>query len=36
VQIQLEKYGDGFLYNTIIPQHELSQIDLFYPPIPDT
>jgi len=26
-EVQLDKYGDGFLYNTVIPEDELSQID---------
>jgi len=30
-EAQLEKFGDGFLYNTIIPEDELSQIDLLNP-----
>lgn len=33
LQIQLEKYGDGFLYNNIIPEDELSQIDPLMPQI---
>jgi hypothetical protein len=31
LQVQLEKYGNGFLYNNIIPEDELSQIDLLMP-----
>jgi hypothetical protein len=31
-QIQLDKYGDGFLYNDMIPEDELSTIDLWNPP----
>jgi len=31
-QIQLEKYGDGFLYNDMIPEDQLSTIDLWNPP----
>ena len=31
LQIQLEKFGDGFLYNNLIPENELSQIDPFIP-----
>ena len=31
LQIQLEKFGDGFLYNNLIPENELSQIDPFMP-----
>ena len=30
-EAQLEKFGDGFLYNTVIPEDELSEIDLFNP-----
>jgi len=30
-QVQLEKYGDGFLYNTIVPEDELSRIDPLVP-----
>jgi hypothetical protein len=30
-QIQLEKFGDGFLYNTLVPEEELSTIDLLHP-----
>ncbi|MEM3378050.1 MAG: hypothetical protein QXV09_02935 [Candidatus Bathyarchaeia archaeon] len=30
---QLTRYGDGFIYNTIVPTEQLSQIDLFHPPI---
>jgi hypothetical protein len=30
-QIQLQKYGNGFLYNTAIPQNELDQINPFFP-----
>lgn len=30
-QIQLEKYKDGFLYNKVFSEDELSQIDLLYP-----
>jgi hypothetical protein len=33
-QVQLEKFGNGFLYNTIVPENQLSQIDLFKPPYP--
>jgi len=32
-EAQLEKFGDGFLYNTIIPEDQLSEIDLLNPPI---
>ncbi len=31
-QIQLEKFGDGFLYNKLVPEDELSTIDLLHPP----
>jgi hypothetical protein len=30
-QIQLEKFGDGFLYNNLVPEDELSTIDLLRP-----
>jgi len=30
-EAQLEKFGDGFLYNAIIPEDELSQINLLNP-----
>jgi hypothetical protein len=33
VQVQLEKFGDGFLYNKIVPEDKLSQIDPLNPPI---
>lgn len=29
--VVLEEYGDGFLYNTLLPPGNLSQIDLFHP-----
>jgi len=32
-EAQLEKFGDGFLYNTIIPEDQLSEIDLLNSPI---
>lgn len=32
-QVQLEKFGEGFLYNNIVPEEELSTIDLTRPPI---
>ncbi len=32
-EAQLEKFGDGFLYNTIISEDKLSEIELFNPPI---
>jgi hypothetical protein len=31
--LELKKYGDGFLYNALFPEDQLSQIDLFYPPL---
>ena len=31
LQIQLEKFGDGFLYNNLIPEDEMSKIDPFLP-----
>lgn len=30
-QVKLTKYREGFLYNTLLPQEELSKIDLFTP-----
>jgi hypothetical protein len=30
-EAQLEKFGDGFLYNTIIPEEQLPEIDPFNP-----
>ena len=30
-EVQLEKFGDGFLYNTVVPQNQISQMDLFSP-----
>ena len=30
-QIQLEKFGDGFLYNTLVPEDELATVDLLHP-----
>ena len=30
-QFQLQKYGNGFLYNTAIPQNELDQINPMFP-----
>jgi len=33
-QIQLQKFGDGFIYNKIVPADKLSQINPFEPPIP--
>jgi len=32
-QVQLEKFGEGFLYNNVVPEEELSKIDLTRPPI---
>jgi len=32
-QLQLERFGNGFLYNAIVPQAQLRQIDPFSPPI---
>lgn len=32
-QVQLEKFGEGFLYNNVAPEEELSTIDLTRPPI---
>jgi hypothetical protein len=31
LQIQLEKFGDGFLYNNLVPEDELSKIDPLLP-----
>jgi hypothetical protein len=31
VHVNLEKSGDGFLYNELIPEDKLAQTDLFYP-----
>lgn len=33
-QVQLEKFGKGFLYNILVPEDQLSQIDPFSPPYP--
>ena len=30
-QIQLQKYGDGWIYNTLVPEEDLSEIDLLQP-----
>ncbi len=30
-EIQLQKYGDGFIYNTIVPEEQLATIDLMNP-----
>ncbi|HDQ06817.1 MAG TPA: hypothetical protein ENN36_08895 [Candidatus Bathyarchaeota archaeon] len=32
-QVQLEKFGEGFLYNSVVPEEELATIDLTSPPI---
>jgi hypothetical protein len=29
--LELKKYGDGFLYNALFPEDQLSRIDLFHP-----
>jgi hypothetical protein len=29
--IQLQKFGDGFVYNTLFPEDQLSQIDPLNP-----
>jgi hypothetical protein len=29
--LELKKYGDGFLYNALFPEDQLSQVDLFHP-----
>jgi hypothetical protein len=31
LQVQLEVFGDGFLYNKLVPEDKLAQIDLFAP-----
>ena len=31
IEVQLEKYGDAFLYNTVIPEDQLPHIDLLHP-----
>lgn len=36
VQIQLEKYDEGFLYNTVVPEQTLAEINPFHPPSPKT
>ena len=33
LQIQLEKFGDGFLHNEVIPEDEMAQTDPLYPGI---
>jgi len=33
MQVQLETFGDGFLYNKIVPQNQLAGMDPFNPPI---
>jgi parallel beta-helix repeat protein len=30
-QVNLEKFNDGYLYNTVVPQHQLTQINLLHP-----
>jgi len=30
-EVQLDKFGDGFLYNSIIPEEKLVEVDLFNP-----
>jgi hypothetical protein len=30
-EVQLEKFGDGFLYNTVIAEDKLAEIDPFDP-----
>jgi len=32
-EVQLEKFGDGFLYNTLIPEEELSEFDPDFDPL---
>ena len=32
-QVQLEKFGDGFLYNKLVPQKQLMSINPFNPPV---
>ena len=32
LHVQLEKFGDGFLYNKIVPQEQLAQMNPFSPP----
>ena len=32
-EAQLEKFGDGFLYNTLIPEDELSEFDPDFDPL---
>ena len=32
-EVQLEKFGDGFLYNTLIPEDELSEFDPDFDPL---
>ena len=34
--LQLEKFGNGFLYNKVVPEDEISQIDLLHPSWSDT
>jgi hypothetical protein len=35
VQISLQKFSNGFIYNTLVPSDKLSQINLYNPPIPE-
>jgi hypothetical protein len=30
-EVQLEKFRDGFMYNTVIPEEDISQVDLTNP-----
>ncbi|NLE06176.1 MAG: hypothetical protein GX638_15420 [Crenarchaeota archaeon] len=32
IQLQLEKFGEGFIYNKLVPSSQLSEMDLFQPP----
>jgi hypothetical protein len=32
VQLQLQKFGEGFIYNNLRPPDQLSKIDPFQPP----
>jgi len=33
LQVQLEKFRDGFLYNKLVPENKLTQMDPFHPPV---
>jgi hypothetical protein len=33
LQVQLEKFRDGFLYNKLVPENNLTQMDPFHPPV---